>query len=175
MVIEAYRSHHPLSLPYLLSPSHSLVCSLPLIPLSALSLSYPCLPSPSHNCTRFAHIPLILISFPFRSLPSLSSILFPLILPSLSSILFSLIVCPALDIARRTKGVTEDSLSRCLESLAAAEESVEGARREERHISSVLAEEVVSLIDMQKLSLQVSISVTAFNRSETVQHNRDLQ
>jgi hypothetical protein len=87
----------------------------------------------------------------------------------LSSIFYSLILIllllpynvpfsarAALDIARRTKGVTEDILSKCIEELTAAEESLETCRREEGAVVSVLHSEVASLMDVQRLSVQVS-------------------
>lgn len=64
----------------------------------------------------------------------------------------------ALDTARRTKGVTEDILSKCIEELSFAEESVETCRREEGAVVSVLHSEVASLLDVQRLSVQVSSS-----------------
>jgi hypothetical protein len=51
----------------------------------------------------------------------------------------------ALDIARKTKGVTEDFLSKCIEELTAAEGNLETCRREEGAVVSV-----------QRLSVQVS-------------------
>jgi hypothetical protein len=62
----------------------------------------------------------------------------------------------ALDIARKTKGVTEDFLSKCIEELTAAEENLETCRREEGAVVSVLHSEVASLMDVQRLSVQVS-------------------
>lgn len=61
----------------------------------------------------------------------------------------------ALDIARKTKGVSEEVLSRCIDELAAAEEEVEGTRRDEARLGSLLKTESSSLIEIQKRSMQV--------------------
>jgi hypothetical protein len=68
----------------------------------------------------------------------------------------------ALDIARKTKGVSEEVLSRCIDELAAAEEEVEGTRRDEARLGSLLKTESSSLIEIQKRSMQVRNTSTLF-------------
>ena len=66
----------------------------------------------------------------------------------------------ALDIARKTKGVSEEVLSRCIDELAAAEEEVEGTRRDEARLGLLLKTESVSLIEIQKRCMQVIVCLT---------------
>ena len=63
----------------------------------------------------------------------------------------------ALDTARKTKGVTDSILSRCIESLTAAETAVDHARIEESQISEIIKGEVSSLLGIQKESLEVCV------------------
>ena len=67
------------------------------------------------------------------------------------------LIIAALDIARKTKGVSEEVLSKCIDELAAAEEEVEGTRRDEARLGSLLKTESVSLIEIQKRCMQVKM------------------
>ena len=58
---------------------------------------------------------------------------------------------------RKTKGATEDSLTRCSEDLEAAEEEVSACRREEAAVAAMLKSEGASLINIQTRSVQVCL------------------
>jgi hypothetical protein len=77
----------------------------------------------------------------------------------------------ALDIARKTRGLTEDILIKYVDGLSHAEKGVTEAKDEEAVMVRVIQNEVVYLVDLQRRELQTQMLSLVHARSKVFKYS----